>query len=164
MAYFLQFIKKLLEVLFKKKGIVITNGSKINIHKSVKFGEGAFLTAKKGGGITIGRNTSFNHNVMLNADFGGQILIDEDCLIGPGVVFRTANHNYHDRNTLIRLQGHSSADIIVEKDVWIGANAVILPGVTIGRGSVVGAGAVVTRNVESYSVVAGVPAKKIKER
>jgi galactoside O-acetyltransferase len=101
---------------------------------------------------------------MLNADFGGQILIDEDCLIGPGVVFRTANHNYHDRNTLIRLQGHSSADIIVEKDVWIGANAVILPGVTIGRGSVVGAGAVVTRNVESYSVVAGVPAKKIKER
>ncbi len=55
-------------------------------------------------------------------------------------------------------------DVVIEEDVWVGANVIILKGVTIGRGSVIAAGSIVTKNVEPYSIYAGVPARKIKER
>jgi len=65
---------------------------------------------------------------------------------------------------LIDAQGCSSAPVCIGDDVWIGARAVILPGVNIGRGAVIGAGAVVTRNVAANSVVAGVPARLLRDR
>lgn len=73
-------------------------------------------------------------------------------------------HNYSRRDTLIREQGGYEKDIIIEDDVWIGYGAQIMPGVTVHRGAVVGAGAVVTHDVESYAVVGGVPARLIKYR
>ena len=61
-------------------------------------------------------------------------------------------------------QGMTDGEIIIGNDVWIGSNAVILPNCTIGEGAIIGAGAVVTNDIESYSIVAGVPARFIKKR
>jgi galactoside O-acetyltransferase len=62
------------------------------------------------------------------------------------------------------MQGHDGGKIIIEDGVWIGSNAVVLPNTRIGKASIIAAGAVVTKDVEPYSIVAGVPAKKIKDR
>lgn len=148
----------------RKRKEYISLGSQVQIDKSVNIGPGAFITARKGGFISIASGTSLNIDVMLNADLGGQIIIGKDCLIGPRVVFRTANHIYADRNKPIKTQGHTFKDIILENDIWIGANSVILSGVKIGQGSIVGAGSVVTGDVAPFSVVGGVPARKIKNR
>ena len=80
------------------------------------------------------------------------------------MVINSANHVYADPSRTIREQGHSAASIVVGDDVWIGAHAAILAGVTIGNGAVVGAGAVVTHDVAPYTVVAGIPARVIKRR
>ncbi len=103
---------------------------------------------------TIGRNTC----IMSQCSIGKRVSI------APNVVIVGANHNYKDRSILIKDQGISSQGIIIRDDVWIGANATILDGVTIGEGCVVAAGAVVTKSIPAYSVVAGVPANIIKKR
>lgn len=114
--------------------------------------------------LKIGSNISMNINVVINADVGGQIEIGNRTLIGPNVVLRAKNHNYKDKNEAIRFQGHKGGRIVIGEDVWLGANVIVLPGVTVGIGAVVAAGAVVTKDVKSYDLVAGVPAKKIGER
>jgi acetyltransferase-like isoleucine patch superfamily enzyme len=85
-------------------------------------------------------------------------------ICGPRVSFHAENHVYTDPDTPIRLQGVTRRGIVVEDDCWIGAGSMILDGVRISRGCVVAAGAVVTRDVPPYSVVAGVPARVIKSR
>jgi acetyltransferase-like isoleucine patch superfamily enzyme len=112
--------------------------------------------------LIIGNNVKINRNVYITAT--DSITIGNDVLIGPNTIINSGNHKYSDPNILIREQGHFSKAIIIENDVWIGANVCILKGVKIGKGAVVGAGAVVTKNVEPYTVVAGVPAKIIKLR
>ena len=130
---------------------------------SVSIGKNGFFCAS-GGSVVVGDNTAFNMSVHINAGVGGVIRIGKCCLVGPNVVMRTANHGFDNPNLFIRQQGHIVGDIIIEDDVWIGANAVILGGVHVGRGAVVGAGAVVTNDVQSMSIVVGVPAKAIKFR
>jgi acetyltransferase-like isoleucine patch superfamily enzyme len=112
--------------------------------------------------VTIGNNVYFNRNVFITAR--DNVTIGNDVLIGPNVVINTGNHTFTERNVPIVKQGHTSERIVIEDDVWIAANAVILKGVTIGKGAVVAAGAVVNRDVPPYTVVGGVPAKKIKDR
>ena len=129
----------------------------------VGIGKNSFFTAE-GGAISVGSNTAFNTSVHINASVAGQIRIGNWCLIGPNVVMRTAGHRYDDREVFIRRQGHVAGDICIEDDVWIGANAVVLGGVRIGRGAVIGAGSVVTRDIPSMAVAAGVPAKAIRFR
>ena len=132
-------------------------GSDIEIDKSVRFGRWCFFTSK-GGEIIIGENTFLNTQVILNADIGGKIHISNDCMIGPRTIFRTANHKIKDINSVKREQGHNFADIFVERNVWIGANVTVLPGVTIGENSVIAAGAVVTKDIPKNCLAAGVPA------
>jgi galactoside O-acetyltransferase len=117
-----------------------------------------------GGSIEAGDWVAFNNGVHLNASCGGSIKIGKKCPIGPGVVMRTANHRFDDVTKFIQDQGHECKDIIIEDDCWISANVIIVGGVTIGRGSVIGAGAVVTKNIPPFSVAAGVPAIVIKSR
>lgn len=117
-----------------------------------------------GGEISVGNWTAFNRGVHLNASCGGKIQIGEKCPIGPGVVMRTANHTFSDVDKFIQDQGHDAADIIIEDNCWISANVIILGGVTIGTGSVIGAGAVVTNNIPPYAIAVGVPAKVIRFR
>lgn len=76
----------------------------------------------------------------------------------------TSYHNFTELEKPIRLQGLSHKKVTIEDDVWIGTQISILPGVTIGRGSVIGAGAVVTKDTPPYSVAVGMPAKVIKDR
>jgi galactoside O-acetyltransferase len=96
----------------------------------------------------------------LSAD-GGSIVVCFQTAIGPGTVVRASNHKFDDRNVPIMDQGHIPGRIVIEDDVWIGANCVITPDVVIGHGAVVGAGAVVTKDVPPFAVVGGVPAKVI---
>jgi galactoside O-acetyltransferase len=135
----------------------------ISIGDQVGIGRNSFFAAD-GGSISVGDHASFNAGVHINASAGGEIRIGAWCLIGPNTVMRTADHGYGDPSRFIRQQGHVVGDICIEDDVWIGANAVVLGGVRIGRGAVVGAGAVVTGDVPSMAVVGGVPAKVIKYR
>ncbi|AIZ56343.1 serine acetyltransferase [Candidatus Methanoplasma termitum] len=112
--------------------------------------------------ISIGDNVYMNRNVFITAR--DRVEIGDNVLIGPNVMINTGNHVYTDPKTPIYLQGHVSEEIVIEDDVWIAANVAVLKGVRIGKGSVVGAGSVVVKDVPPYSVVVGVPAKKIKER
>ena len=86
-------------------------------------------------------------------------------LIASFVSMYAANHNFEDPNIPIRDQGMTTkGGIKIEDDVWIGTHVVILDGITIGKGSVISAGSIVTQDVEPYSIVAGVPAKIIRYR
>jgi acetyltransferase-like isoleucine patch superfamily enzyme len=115
--------------------------------------------------ISIGKNVVIRPNTMLFAEpiyEGGFIKIEDYVLIGSGVQIYTTNHNYNDRNQLIVNQGSTVKDVILKKGCWIGANAIILPGVIIEEGAVVAAGSVVVKNVQAYTLVGGNPAKLIK--
>lgn len=127
------------------------------------IGKDSFISASDGE-IIIGNGFSSNTNLHLNASIGGKIYIGENVLIGPNCVLRSADHIFTNRDIPIKNQGHQSGHIFIGDDVWIGANSTILKNVTIGDGSIIGAGSVVNKDVDSYSVYAGAPAKKIKDR
>lgn len=112
--------------------------------------------------LRIGRNTFWHRGCYIDAT--GGVSIGKDTIIGPYVVVHSANHKFYDCKKLIRLQGHDKKHTRIGNDCWIGAHAVILPGVSVEDHSVVGAGSVVTKNVPAWSVVAGNPAKVIKSR
>lgn len=93
----------------------------------------------------------------------GPIQIGDHVHTGQSVTISGLNHNYKDVDITIDQQGVETNPIIIEDDVWIGANAVILPGVTIGKHCIVAAGSVVGKTIPPYSLCAGVPAKVIKQ-
>lgn len=113
--------------------------------------------------INYGKHINIGKNVFINFDCTflalGGITIEDDVLIGPKVSLITENHplNPKDRKGLI------ARPILIKKNAWIGTNATILPGVTIGENAVVAAGAVVSKDVPDNSIVGGIPAKIIKE-
>jgi galactoside O-acetyltransferase len=127
------------------------------------IGRNSFFNAE-GGAISVGDNCRFNVNVHINASCGGKISIGKDCLIGPNVIMRTANHSFDRIDIPILAQGHKCDDIIIEDDVWLGSNVIILPGVRIGKGAVIGAASVVTKDIPAMAVAVGVPAKIKKYR
>lgn len=113
--------------------------------------------------VFIGNNTYINGG-RIHAGLNSKIIIGSDCLISYNIHFRTVSHNYEKKSVLVRNQGNFEKDIIIEDDCWIGYGVQILPGITLHKGCVIGAGAVVTKDVPEYAVVAGVPAKIIKYR
>lgn len=106
------------------------------------------------GDVVIGDHT----RIGLHSTVIGPVTIGSHVNLAQGITISALNHNFADPSLPIDAQGVSTSQIVIEDDVWIGANAVVLPGVRIGRHSVVAAGAVVTRDVPSGSLVAGVPA------
>jgi len=108
--------------------------------------------------ISIGDGSYLNVNCVLLD--GGKITLGQHCLIGPGVQLLTINHALAPEARLEKF--NFAKDVNIGNNVWIGAGAIILPGVTIGDNAVIGAGSVVTRNVNSSSLYAGNPARKIK--
>ncbi|HXW01547.1 MAG TPA: DapH/DapD/GlmU-related protein, partial [Anaerolineae bacterium] len=97
--------------------------------------------------------------------FVANITIGANCMIAPRCAFMPYQHNWADTSRPMREQPLiSRGDIVLEDDVWLGANACVLDGVTIGRGAIIGAGAVVTKDVPSYAIAGGVPAHVIKFR
>jgi len=113
--------------------------------------------------IKIGARSNINRYCMIWAGPNVKVIIGKDCLTGPGVTIIASRYNVKGRN-LIRSYPAFEGNVIIGDDVWLGANSTILPGVKIGDGAIVGAGAVVTKDIEAYTVVTGVPAKKIKDR
>ena len=111
------------------------------------------------GDVVIGDHTRIGlHNTVI-----GPVKIGNHVNLAQGITVTALNHNFADADKRIDEQGVSTNPVTIEDDVWIGANAVILPGVTIGNHCVVAAGAVVTKDVPPHSLVAGVPAKVIKQ-
>ena len=112
--------------------------------------------------LTLGENCRINRGVYIQAS--GGVDIGSNVGIGPGALIYSLNHNFRDKDRLYHEQGYTEARVIIEDDVWIASYAKIMPGVTVCQGTVVGAGAVVTKDTEPYSIVAGVPAKVIGYR
>lgn len=110
--------------------------------------------------IEIGRNSG----IGINAKITSNTIIGDNVMMGPNVSVYTSNHNFDKLDIPMVEQGEEISPVIIKDDVWIGANAIILPGVTIGKGSIIGAGSIVTKDVEEYTIVAGNPAKVIKRR
>lgn len=111
----------------------------------------------------FGKNITVGENVFINAcchfqDHGG-VTLGEGCQIGHNVVFATLNHGLSPEERPITYP----APIVLERNVWVGSNATILQGVTIGENAVVAAGAVVTRDIPANTIVGGVPAKFIRK-
>ncbi len=110
------------------------------------------------GDVVIGDKTRIGiHNTII-----GPVSIGNHVNLAQGITVTALNHNFTDTSKRIDEQGISTKQVTIGDDVWIGANAVILPGVTIGRHVVVAAGAVVTKDVPDNCIVGGVPAKVIK--
>ena len=126
-------------------------GKNVNIEHGAQFG---FDTS-------IGDNSGIGINAILSPG----ITIGNDVMMGPYCMMFTSNHAIGDLIKPMWKQGHAERrPIVIGNDIWIGARVTILPGVHVGDGSVIGAGAVVTKDVEPYSIVAGNPAKKIGSR
>jgi acetyltransferase-like isoleucine patch superfamily enzyme len=120
------------------------------------------LLLPHGGSIRIGSNVGINPYCIIYGH--GGVEIGNDVLIAARVTLVSAEHVFERRDLPIRSQGITAKGIRIEDDVWIGAQAVVLDGVSIGRGAVVGAGSVVTRSVSPYQVVAGSPARVVRDR
>ncbi len=108
--------------------------------------------------IALGKRVYINVNCTLLD--GGLITIGDDCLIGPNVQILTINHAVSPAERLDKK--NFAADVTIADNVWIGAGAIILPGVSIGAGAVIGAGSVVNKDVPAECLYAGNPAKKIR--
>jgi acetyltransferase-like isoleucine patch superfamily enzyme len=111
--------------------------------------------------ISLGES-SVNEDVHING-FGG-VTIGDRVLIGHRCTFFSDSHKFDDPNTLIWFQGRNPAPIRVEDDVYFGCNVVVLAGVTVGRGAVIGAASVVTKDVPPLAIVTGTPARVLRFR
>ncbi len=113
-------------------------------------------------GIRAGRSFAVHSGAFVSGR--GGLSIGDGVLIAPNAVVVSTQHRFDRVDRPISEQGHRLLPTAIGDDVWIGANAVILPGVDVARGTIVSAGAVVTQNTEPYSIVAGVPARTIGRR
>lgn len=113
------------------------------------------FTCDFGNRVKFGKGVFINHSAILSAS--GGIEFEDGIMAAPGLKIATINHDMYDRHLT-----YTYGKVIVKKNAWLGLNVTICPGVTIGKYSVVAAGAVVTKDVPDYAVVGGVPAKVIK--
>jgi acetyltransferase-like isoleucine patch superfamily enzyme len=112
-------------------------------------------------GIRVGRRTYIGERTVMRGQ--GGVVIGDNVLLGPGVQVLAVDHVFADGTRPIRDQGITAVGIRIDDDCWIGAGAIVLDGVTIGRGACVGAGAVVTRSIPPRTLAVGVPARVIRD-
>lgn len=137
--------------VFFGKLIMRSAGEQINIEKGAMFNKEVSLGDYSGIGV--------------NCELNGPVTIGKYVNMGPKVVVYTQNHSSSRTDIPMQKQGYDDVKpVIIGDDVWLGRRVIILPGVTIGTGSVIGAGAVVARDIPPYSVAVGNPAKVIKNR
>ncbi len=126
-------------------------GKNVNIEKGANFSSD----------ISLGDNSG----IGINSELSGHITIGNDVMMGPYCMMYTSNHGMERTDIpMWRQKSETPRPIVIGNDVWIGSRVIILPGVHVGDGSVIGAGSVVTKDVEPYSIVAGNPARLIRKR
>jgi acetyltransferase-like isoleucine patch superfamily enzyme len=141
-------------------GLERSSGGTIRIGKACRIHRGALLLPH-GGSIIIGSHTSINPYAVVYGQ--GGVTIGEGVRIAAHAVIIPANHGFA-HGEMIHRQPETRKGIVIEDDVWIGTGARILDGVTVAHGSIVAAGAVLTRSTEAYGIYGGVPARKIGDR
>lgn len=140
----------------------ITIGNRVTIGRFAIIRPSNAYGGEVGEGLKIGNNSSIGTYNYIGCS--GFIDIGNNVMMGPRVGLFAENHNFERTDIPMQEQGVERKFITIADDCWIGANSVILSGVTIGKGSIIAAGSVVTKNVDPYSIMAGVPAKLIKKR
>lgn len=154
--YCVKIFKRLLVYLFRTK--FAKCGKNVLFDPFSKF---SFNNIYLGSHIYIGEGANFNASIA-------KIIIKDKVMFGPNVTVRGGNHNTSIIGEFMidvkDKRPEDDMDVIFEKDVWVGANATILKGVTIKKGSIIAAGSVVIKDTEEYSIYGGVPAKLIKKR
>lgn len=164
---------KMLFILYKVTAQWLPISQRSSLAKKMRGFFGKRIVAQFGTNVNIERNAVFtpeleignNSGVGIDCEVYGPVTIGNNVMMGPEVVIYTSGHKYDRIDIPMMEQGSSEIQpVIIGNDVWIGRRAIIMPGVTIGDGVIIGAGAVVTKNVEPYMVAVGVPAKAIKSR
>ncbi|MEZ5974929.1 MAG: DapH/DapD/GlmU-related protein [Planctomycetota bacterium] len=176
--------------LFVARGAQLSHRGHLHVGRNVKIEAGAEVHALSsegvylGDGVTIGRLASIRPSGYYGTDLGvglrvgagsaigafswigasGPVQIGEKVLLGPRVVILPENHVFADTSRPIKEQGVERLGVTIEDDCWLGADSKILAGVHIGRGSIVAAGAVVTKDVPPGHIVGGVPARILRAR
>jgi acetyltransferase-like isoleucine patch superfamily enzyme len=150
----------------KGKGACIRRRTRLDVVPWNQFELGAFSTIEDFsainngvGSVIIGERTK----IGLSNTIIGPVTIGNDIRLAQNITLSGLNHNYEDINIPIHKQGVSTAPIHIDDNTWIGANVVVLAGVTVGKHSIVAAGSVVTKNIPPYSVAVGNPARIIKQ-
>lgn len=146
---------------------------KSNLSKLLRNFWASRIVESVGENINVERGAQFACNIVLgnnsglgiNCDISGPVVIGDNVMMGPEVVIYTTNHE-HDRIDVPMIEQGIAMPrkVTIGDDVWIGRRVIILPGVTIGRGSIIGAGAVVAKDIPPYSVAVGNPARVVKAR
>lgn len=143
--------------------VTILGFENISIGNRINIMAHSYMYANSGGLLRIGDDFSVNNGVYIGAS-GGKIIIGNNVCIGPYTVLRALDHGHSRIDIPMTQQDDIGGEILIEDDVWIGANCTILKNVKIGRGSIVAAGCVVTKDVPSYTIAGGVPNRVIKNR
>jgi acetyltransferase-like isoleucine patch superfamily enzyme len=137
-------------------------GNRVTIGKYAIIRPGNLYGGEPGEGLVVGDHSNIGPYCYIGCS--GHISIGNNVMISPRVSIYAENHVFDQIDTTIKSQGVKKEKVVIEDDCWIASNSILLAGVTIGKGSVVAAGSVVTQDVPPYSVVAGVPARVIKNR
>jgi acetyltransferase-like isoleucine patch superfamily enzyme len=164
--------------------IIVDKNCRVRIGDNVEFRRNVEIRAHGQSEVLIGDKTRIDRGVRLLAankaridiqagariglytvlNGGDSITVGKKALVSGFVYLQTSMHGYANRDQSVQDQGYEHAPVQLAEDTWLGTHVVVLPGVTIGQGGVVGSNAVVTKNVDAYQVVAGIPAKPLKER
>jgi acetyltransferase-like isoleucine patch superfamily enzyme len=143
-----------------QKGLVF--GDKVTVGSYAIIRPTNLYGGEAGVGLRVGDNSSIGPYSYIGCS--GYIEIGDNVMMSPRVSIYSENHNFSDTDQPMNQQGVTRSFVKIEDDCWIAANSIILAGVTVGKGSVVAAGAVVTKDVPPFSIVAGNPAEIIKKR
>ncbi|MGB0645817.1 MAG: acyltransferase [Bradymonadia bacterium] len=145
-----------------EQGVLIFHPEHVFFGDDVYVGHQTILKGYYQNKLNIGSGCWIGQQVFIHS--AGGVLIEENVGIGPGVKILTSTHREVGRDTPILHAPLDMAPVVIRRDADIGVGAVILPGVTIGIGAQIGAGAVVSKDVPDYSIAAGVPARVLKIR
>ncbi len=167
------FGKKIIWILYKIFASWLPESRRSRYAKWVRGIFAKIIVKKKGKKVNIERKAVFspalsigdNSGVGIKCEVYGEVTIGKNVMMGPEVVIYTSSHKHDKTDVPMIEQGiEEQKPVFIGDDVWIGRRAMIMPGVKIGNGVIIGAGAVVTKDVPDYCIVGGVPAKILKKR
>lgn len=142
--------------------IVIHEGASLIVGENTSIDRLCEIIIEKDSRLRIGDNVFIGSHANIRVT--GDMVIGNDCRIAQFVSLINGNYGFMKRDLLIRDQDYQNGFLLIEDDVWVGVGSIILPNITIKKGAVVGAGAIISKDVSEYSIVVGDPQKIIKVR